>query len=109
MHSWCACRCAYTNWTTSAKDCNDFYTDVNAIKLYKQHVKRVLKRVNTVTGVAYANDPTILGKHPAVPPLLLLSMPPQLINMCLYISASGNIDLRKDFFALPKSAGLFSD
>ncbi|BDA48416.1 probable mannan endo-1,4-beta-mannosidase 1 at N-terminal half [Coccomyxa sp. Obi] len=54
-------KCAYTNWTTTAKDCNDFYTDVNVIKLYKQHVKKVLKRVNSVTGVAYANDPTILG------------------------------------------------
>lgn len=57
-----ACRCAYTNWTATAKDCNDFYTDVNAIKLYKRHVKTVLKRVNTVSGISYANDPTILGK-----------------------------------------------
>ncbi|CAL8463704.1 g3238 [Coccomyxa elongata] len=68
-------KCAYTNWTTTAKDCNDFYTDVNAVKLYKQHVKRVLKRVNTVTGVAYANDPTILGKHPAVPRWNLMNEP----------------------------------
>ena len=41
--------------------CDDFYTDPNAIKLYKNHVRTMLTRVNTVTGLTYGNDPTIMG------------------------------------------------
>ena len=58
-----ACRCSYTNWTSSAHSCDDFYTDRQAINLYKNHVNRVLTRVNTVTGVAYNRDDTIFGEH----------------------------------------------
>ena len=57
-----ACRCSYTNWTSSAHSCDDFYTDRQAINLYKNHVNRVLTRVNTVTGVAYNRDDTIFGE-----------------------------------------------
>ena len=56
------CRCSYTNWTSSAHSCDDFYTDRQAINLYKNHVTRVLTRVNTVTGVAYNRDDTIFGE-----------------------------------------------
>ncbi len=59
----CAGRCSYTNWTTTALTCDDFYTDPNAIQLYKNHVKTMLTRVNTVTGIPYGNDPTIMGAH----------------------------------------------
>ena len=55
-------RCAYTNWTTTATDCNDFFTDPNAIQLYKNHIRTVLTRVNTVTGIPYGSDPTIMGE-----------------------------------------------
>ena len=55
-------RCSYTNWTTTALGCDDFYTDPNSIKLYKNHVKTMLTRVNTVTGLEYGSDPTIMGE-----------------------------------------------
>ena len=54
-------RCGFTNWTTTALGCDDFYTDPNAIQLYKNYVRTVLQRVNSVTGVPYASDPTIMG------------------------------------------------
>ena len=56
-------RCAYTNWTTTATDCNDFFTDPNAIQLYKNHLRTALTRVNTVTGIPYGSDPTIMGER----------------------------------------------
>ncbi len=59
------CRCAYTNWTTTARGCDDFFTDPNVIQLYKNHVQKVLTRVNTVNHIAYQNDSTILGESPA--------------------------------------------
>ena len=58
------CRCAYTNWTTTARGCDDFFTDPNTIQLYKNHVQKVLTRVNTVNHIAYQNDSTILGDCP---------------------------------------------
>ena len=61
-------RCGFTNWTTTALGCDDFYTDPNAIQLYKNYVRTVLTRVNSLTGVAYGADPTIMG----APPLWLL-------------------------------------
>jgi mannan endo-1,4-beta-mannosidase len=54
-------RCGFTNWTTTALGCDDFYTDPNAIAIYKNYVKTILTRVNTVTGLTYADDPTIMG------------------------------------------------
>jgi hypothetical protein len=30
--------------------------------MYKNHVKTVLNRVNTVTGVRYGDDPTVFGE-----------------------------------------------
>ena len=57
----CADRCSYTNWTSTARQCDDFFSDRNAIDLYKNHVKKVLTRVNTVTGLTYGSDPTIFG------------------------------------------------
>ncbi|EMS54429.1 Mannan endo-1,4-beta-mannosidase 1 [Triticum urartu] len=40
---------------------DDFFTNSLVKGFYKNHVKTVLTRVNTVTGVAYKNDPTILA------------------------------------------------
>lgn len=59
-------RCSYTNWTTTAMGCDDFYTDPNAIQLYKNHVRTMLTRVNTVTGLEYGSDPTIMGESPGL-------------------------------------------
>lgn len=38
-----------------------FYTDEGARELYKQHVQKIMQRKNTITGVAYKDDPIILG------------------------------------------------
>jgi len=38
-----------------------FFTDPGAAGLYRQHVARVVGRVNAVTGVAYRDDPTVLA------------------------------------------------
>ena len=54
-------KCAYTNWTKTAKGCDDFWTDKAAIKLYKKNSERITGRVNTLTGIAYKDDPTILA------------------------------------------------
>ncbi|RCV40071.1 hypothetical protein SETIT_9G021900v2 [Setaria italica] len=40
---------------------DDFFNSTVVKGYYKDHVKAVLTRVNTVTGVAYREDPTILG------------------------------------------------
>ena len=61
MAPMCLFRCGFTNWTTTALGCDDFYTDPNAIAIYKNYVKTVLTRVNSVTGITYSDDPTIMG------------------------------------------------
>ncbi|CBI17042.3 hypothetical protein VitviT2T_029214 [Vitis vinifera] len=55
----------YVNWAKSAgapvnKD-DDFYTNEVVKGYYKNHVKRVLTRINTITRVAYKDDPTIMA------------------------------------------------
>ncbi|KAG9460035.1 hypothetical protein H6P81_004543 [Aristolochia fimbriata] len=56
----------YVEWakeegqTTLASD-DDFYTNTLIKGFYKNHVKTILNRVNTLTGVAYKEDPTIFS------------------------------------------------
>ncbi len=38
-----------------------FYTNQTARALYRQHVEKIATRRNTVTGILYRDDPTILG------------------------------------------------
>ncbi|KAJ3206473.1 hypothetical protein HDU82_004501 [Entophlyctis luteolus] len=38
-----------------------FYTDANVKAAFKQYISYLLNRVNTITGVAYKDDPTIFG------------------------------------------------
>ncbi|CAO2835124.1 unnamed protein product [Amaranthus hypochondriacus] len=40
---------------------DDFYTNPVVKGLYKNHIKRVLTRVNSITGVAYKDDTTIMA------------------------------------------------
>lgn len=40
---------------------SDFYSNEAAIALYRDHVRRMVTRTNTVTGAAYANDPAIMA------------------------------------------------
>lgn len=38
-----------------------FYTNEEARRLYREHVRRIVTRRNTVTGILYADDPTIFA------------------------------------------------
>ena len=49
----------FTDWRGVAE--NDFFTNQTVINDFKQYIGYLLNRVNTYTGVAYKNDPTIMG------------------------------------------------
>jgi endo-1,4-beta-mannosidase len=49
-----------TNWLGLANKLQ-FFTDPTAQAYYKQYVAHLVNRINTVTGVAYKNDPTIFA------------------------------------------------
>ncbi|KAF8025444.1 hypothetical protein BT93_F2317 [Corymbia citriodora subsp. variegata] len=55
----------YVQWARNAgvaiNNDDDFYTNAVVKGYYKNNVQRVLTRVNTITGVAYRDDPTIMG------------------------------------------------
>uniref|UniRef100_A0A0D9W0Y5 mannan endo-1,4-beta-mannosidase n=1 Tax=Leersia perrieri TaxID=77586 RepID=A0A0D9W0Y5_9ORYZ len=56
----------YVRWAADAgvqnlTSADHFFTNPLVKSYYKNHVKKVLTRVNTVTGVAYKDDPTILA------------------------------------------------
>lgn len=55
------CRAFYTNLSKTASSPDDFWTDNGAITAYLAHVKFVTSRVNTVNGLAYNKDPTIMA------------------------------------------------
>ncbi|CAL9054903.1 mannan endo-1,4-beta-mannosidase 5-like [Musa acuminata AAA Group] len=54
----------YVQWARDAgeaiKTDDDFYTNAKVKQYYKNHVLKVLTRVNTITKVAYKDDPTIM-------------------------------------------------
>jgi cellulase (glycosyl hydrolase family 5)/mannanase-like protein len=50
----------YVEWSPTANSHDDFYTDALCKQWYKNYVSYVLNRVNTYTGVAYKNDPSIV-------------------------------------------------
>lgn len=50
----------YVAWIGKSSD-DSFYTDKNAINLFKNYVNKIVSRKNTLTGVEYRNDPTILA------------------------------------------------
>ena len=52
----------YLEWCGLAKEnIQAFYTDSEVKSLYKNYVKTVLNRVNTLTGIVYKDDPTIFA------------------------------------------------
>ncbi|KAI3946306.1 hypothetical protein MKW98_010430 [Papaver atlanticum] len=55
----------YAQWAKSAgvqiSSDDDFYTNPVLKEYYKNHVKRVLTRFNTITKVVYKDDPTIMA------------------------------------------------
>ncbi|XP_043695227.1 mannan endo-1,4-beta-mannosidase 5-like [Telopea speciosissima] len=58
-------RAQYVQWARSAgqqiSDDDGFYTNPVVKEYYKNHVKRVLTRLNTITGFVYKDDPTIMA------------------------------------------------
>ncbi|MDB2272608.1 cellulase family glycosylhydrolase [Halorubrum ezzemoulense] len=50
----------YVDWSDTAEAHDEFYTDERAQSLYRDFIKQVVTRTNTITGQEYRNDPTIL-------------------------------------------------
>jgi mannan endo-1,4-beta-mannosidase len=50
----------YVEWSDSAESKADFYTDEQCQEWYRNFVRKVLQRENTVTGVQYRDDPTVM-------------------------------------------------
>lgn len=63
----------YVDWSPTAtkKEHVEFFTDINARQYYKDHVRAVLERENTLTGIKYKDEPAILAweliNEPRVP------------------------------------------
>ncbi|CAL9119058.1 unnamed protein product [Musa textilis] len=55
----------YVQWARNAGESiqtdDDFYTNAKVKQYYKNHVQKVLTRVNTITKIAYKDDPTIMS------------------------------------------------
>lgn len=51
----------YVAWSSTANSHDDFYTDSNTRKWFKNYIYTVLNRVNTINGKTYKNDPTIFA------------------------------------------------
>ena len=51
----------FVDWSATATTHDDFFTDAAAEKLFLEHASKVLGRVNSITGVAYKDDPTIFA------------------------------------------------
>ncbi len=54
------CAAQYVTWS-GCKDKDCFFVDPKARELFQNHLTTVVNRVNTLTGVAYKNDPTIFA------------------------------------------------
>eukprot|EP00850_Spirogloea_muscicola_P014010 SM000098S25090 [mRNA] locus=s98:134035:137644:- [translate_table: standard] len=52
---------SYVLWSSTAQTKDDFFADENCRDLYRDHVQRIISRVNTFSGVRYGDDPTILA------------------------------------------------
>ncbi|HWS83934.1 MAG TPA: glycoside hydrolase family 2 TIM barrel-domain containing protein [Ktedonobacteraceae bacterium] len=50
----------FTAWENDSNE-NDFYTNVTVIAQFEAYVSHILNHVNTYTGIAYKNDPTIMA------------------------------------------------
>lgn len=51
----------YIAWSPTAGSKTDFYTDWTLRGLYKNHLQYFVNRVNTISGVQYRDDPTIMA------------------------------------------------
>ena len=55
------CRQWYTNQSMTASGPDAFFTDPTAIQYYLDNARTIMNRMNTVTKLAYNNDPTIMA------------------------------------------------
>ncbi|MDD5495807.1 MAG: cellulase family glycosylhydrolase, partial [Candidatus Omnitrophica bacterium] len=53
----------YVDWSSTAKkkEHDEFFTDENCKRYFKDHISALLNRENTITGIKYKDDPTILA------------------------------------------------
>ena len=51
----------YVEWITSNGSMSQFYTDINIQAKYKDYMTGIILRKNSLTGVVYRDDPTILA------------------------------------------------
>jgi len=51
----------YIKWSQTAGGKNDFYTDYAVRQMYKAHLRYFVSRVNSISGVMYRDDPTIMA------------------------------------------------
>jgi len=51
----------YVAWSPTASAHDEFYTDANCRKYYRDHLSMVLNRVNSINGRLYREDPTIFA------------------------------------------------
>ena len=54
-------RAWYTNKTVGAKNPDDFFINPTTINYYLANAQNIMTRVNTITKVAYNQDPTIMA------------------------------------------------
>ena len=71
---------AYLDWCACKASHQDFYTNEKIIGFYQDYVAMLLNRTNTVTGIPYREDSTILAwelgnelRNPGVDPMVLLN------------------------------------
>ena len=51
----------YVAWSRRAKTRADFYTDPECWEMFSAFVRQLIGRVNSLTGIPYADDPTIMA------------------------------------------------
>ncbi|CEF97526.1 Glycoside hydrolase, catalytic domain [Ostreococcus tauri] len=51
----------YVKWSGSAQTHQDFFIDSGAKRIFKDMISTITNRQNTITGIRYADDPTIMS------------------------------------------------
>lgn len=49
------------SWFTYARFSSRFYKNKKAMEAFEEHIWKIVNRVNSLTGIAYRNDPTIMS------------------------------------------------
>ncbi|CAL0314539.1 unnamed protein product [Lupinus luteus] len=88
----------YVQWARHAgvkiKNPDDFYTNAVVRGYYRNHVKKVLTRVNTITKIAYKDDPIIMAwqlmNEPRSAPQYAKSLHKWIEEMAAYVKSIDN-------------------